>query len=100
MNSKPFPSQKAYSQAVEKALAAAKAYYLGIEPIIDDASYDELLFSLIETESLHPDWISENSPVGKVAAGVSDIASAGFDPTKFTSGTFNPQAATFCKLVL
>ena len=74
MNSKPFPSQKAYSQAVEKALAAAKAYYLGIEPIIDDASYDELLFSLIETESLHPDWISENSPVGKVAAGVSDIA--------------------------
>jgi hypothetical protein len=27
-------------------------------------------------------------------AGVSDIASAGFDPTKFTSGTFNPQAAS------
>ena len=74
MNSKPFPSQKAYSQAVEKALAAAKAYYLGIEPIIDDASYDELLFSLIETESLHPDWIAENSPVGNVAAGLSDIA--------------------------
>jgi len=26
-------------------------------------------------------------------AGISDIASTGFDPTKFTSGTFNPQAA-------
>jgi DNA ligase (NAD+) len=70
MIAEPFSTLKAYTQAVDKALAAAQAYYHDADLKMDDDSYDSLLFSLLETEKLHPEWIVENSPVGKVAAGL------------------------------
>ena len=70
MNSKLFKTKKSYIEGVEKALLAAESYYHGSSIHMDDASYDELLLSLIETEKNNPDWISDKSPVGKVAAGL------------------------------
>ena len=70
MIAKPFTTLKAYAQAVDKALAAAQAYYHDTDLKMDDDSYDSILFSLLETEKLHPEWILERSPIGKVAAGL------------------------------
>jgi DNA ligase (NAD+) len=70
MNSNPFKTKKSYLEGVEKALLAAQSYYHGSSILMDDASYDDLLTSLIETEKNNPEWISDHSPVGKVAAGV------------------------------
>jgi len=76
MNSNPFSTLKAYAQAVDKALEAANSYYHGNTLKMDDSAYDELLFSLLETEKAHPDWILPNSPIGKVAAGVNSPQSS------------------------
>lgn len=75
MTSKPFKTQKSYIEGVDKALLAAKSYYHGTSIQMDDASYDELLLTLIETERENPDWVLESSPVGKVAAGLTSLSS-------------------------
>ena len=65
-----FPTREQYEEAVTTALAAAQAYYNTDELVLDDATYDAILARLIATESEHPEWRRDDSPVGKVAAGV------------------------------
>jgi DNA ligase (NAD+) len=72
MNSFSFKTKKSYIDGVEKALLAAQSYYHGSSILMDDASYDDLLLALIDAENKNPDWISEMSPVGKVAAGLNN----------------------------
>lgn len=72
MNSNSFKSKKSYLEGVEKALLAAQSYYHGSSILMDDASYDDLLLALIATEASNPEWVSEKSPVGKVAAGLNN----------------------------
>lgn len=47
-------------------------YYVLSEPIITDFEYDELFRRLKEGESLHPDWITVDSPTQRVARGLTN----------------------------
>lgn len=47
-------------------------YYVLSEPIITDFEYDELFRKLKEGESLHPNWITIDSPTQRVARGLTN----------------------------
>lgn len=59
-----------YEDKVILAIKASESYYLGQEPLMDDAQYDELLQLLIKFEKENPTLIHPNSPVGKVGKAI------------------------------
>ncbi len=44
----------------------AYEYYTMDEPSVEDAEYDRLMQELIRIESLHPEWVREDSPTRKI----------------------------------
>ncbi|WP_333775074.1 NAD-dependent DNA ligase LigA [Streptomyces sp. IBSBF 3136] len=59
----------AYAQAVEDAVKAAAAYYVGGTSPLDDDAYDRLVRGIAAWEAGHPDQVLPDSPTGKVAGG-------------------------------
>ena len=45
-------------------------YYINSAPVIADAEYDALFAALKQTETLHPDWITEDSPTQRISEGL------------------------------
>ncbi|MBK6573520.1 MAG: hypothetical protein IPG21_13785 [Saprospiraceae bacterium] len=46
-------------------------YYVDNDPVISDFEYDQLYKLLERTESIHPDWITEDSPTQRVSSDLS-----------------------------
>lgn len=59
----------AYAQAVEDAVKASAAYYLGGTSVLDDDAYDRLVRGIAAWEADHADQVLPGSPIGKVAGG-------------------------------
>src|SRR4051812_40872706 len=59
-----------FTAAVDRAQAAAKAYYDTGDVQMTDADYDTLLDRIIEAKKAHPDW-DDGGVTTRVAAGVS-----------------------------
>lgn len=47
-------------------------YYVLDDPFLADVEYDQLFALLKEVESIHPEWITEDSPTHRVASGISE----------------------------
>ena len=45
-------------------------YYINSAPVVADAEYDALFAALKETETQHPDWVTEDSPTQRVSIGL------------------------------
>jgi len=59
-----------YLAAVGQARSAALAYYKDGTSALDDTQFDRLMHAIAAYELLHPDHRAEDSPTGRVAAGV------------------------------
>ncbi len=46
-------------------------YYVDNDPVVSDFEYDQLYKLLERTESVHPDWITEDSPTQRVSSDLS-----------------------------
>ena len=66
MDQSPLLSKEQYEEKIKLALSASDTYYLGEEPLLDDAQYDHLILELINFEKSNPTAVNPNSPVGKV----------------------------------
>jgi DNA ligase (NAD+) len=66
----PFATRESYAEAVARVQAAAAAYFVGSDLLLDDAVYDALIARLIATEAARPEWRAADSPTGTVAAGM------------------------------
>lgn len=66
----PFASKEEYDSAVDIIREAAKAYYSGLDDLMDDATYDALVARVAASEEVNPDWQTIASPTQTVAAGV------------------------------
>lgn len=45
-------------------------YYVQHDPLISDAEYDQLFNLLLQTETVHPEWITSDSPSQRVGPGL------------------------------
>ncbi len=70
-----------YAQLIDELYYHNRKYYLDDEPEISDAEYDGKMRLLKEIETLHPDWVTPDSPSLKVGGEVrEDFASVKHDP--------------------
>lgn len=74
-------SRKDYLALVDELYYHNRKYYLDDVPEISDADYDDLMRMLKQVESLHPDWVTPDSPSLKVGGEVrEDFAEVKHDP--------------------
>ena len=60
------------NEIIELLNKYAYEYYTLDKPSVDDAEYDRLMQELIKIESLHPEWIREDSPTRKIGGEIID----------------------------
>ncbi|MGI5184726.1 NAD-dependent DNA ligase LigA [Dactylosporangium sp. CA-152071] len=63
-------SREAYEAAVARLREASSAYYNAEALLMGDAEWDALAAEAAAAELAHPEWLSPDSPTGKVAGGV------------------------------
>lgn len=73
--------KKRYDELIESIKKYNYYYYTLDKPLVDDATYDELLKELIAIEERYPDIVREDSPTKKVGAAVqTSFAEVRHDP--------------------
>jgi len=55
-------SQEKYEKLKEEINFHNYRYHVLDQPVISDAQFDKLLVALREIETLHPEWITSDSP--------------------------------------
>jgi DNA ligase (NAD+) len=55
-----------YLNLVEEISNLDYYYYVLDRPLVSDYQYDLLWHKLVETEKIHPDWVSKNSPSSRI----------------------------------
>jgi DNA ligase (NAD+) len=71
MSMEDLKGREAYDALVRTLGEHARRYYVEDRPVISDAAYDALYRELKETEALHPEWVTPDSPTQRVGAPVS-----------------------------
>jgi DNA ligase (NAD+) len=66
------PEQKRYQELKKLLTEHAYRYYVKNVPTISDAEYDRLYRELITLESIHPDWVTSDSPSQRIGSEVQE----------------------------